>query len=45
MCIVRCTCVERRRPELIPEELHRQYVQVLQDSLVSDIQKNLEDFR
>ncbi|KAJ8347569.1 hypothetical protein SKAU_G00261580 [Synaphobranchus kaupii] len=37
--------LERRRPELIPEELHRQYVQVLQDSLVPDIQKNLEDFR
>ncbi|XP_036379316.1 rho guanine nucleotide exchange factor 12 [Megalops cyprinoides] len=37
--------LERRRPELIPEELHRQYVQVLQDSLITDIQRNLEDFR
>ncbi|KAJ8267059.1 hypothetical protein GJAV_G00137840 [Gymnothorax javanicus] len=37
--------LERRRPELIPEDLHRQYVQILQDSLLPDIQKNLEDFR
>ncbi|XP_046874116.1 rho guanine nucleotide exchange factor 12 isoform X8 [Hypomesus transpacificus] len=37
--------LERRRPELIPEELHRQYTQVLQDTLLADIQKNLEDFR
>uniref|UniRef100_W5M213 Rho guanine nucleotide exchange factor 12 n=1 Tax=Lepisosteus oculatus TaxID=7918 RepID=W5M213_LEPOC len=36
---------ERRRPELIPEDLHRQYVQVMQDTLLPDIQKNLEDFR
>ncbi|MEQ2165559.1 hypothetical protein GOODEAATRI_018156, partial [Goodea atripinnis] len=34
-----------RRPELIPEELCKQYSQVLQDSLLSDLQKNLEDFR
>ncbi|KAJ8397216.1 hypothetical protein AAFF_G00440500 [Aldrovandia affinis] len=37
--------LERRRPELVPEELHRQYVQVLQDVLLVDIQRNLEDFR
>ncbi|XP_067112948.1 rho guanine nucleotide exchange factor 12 isoform X1 [Osmerus mordax] len=37
--------LERRRPELIPEDLHRQYTQVLQDTLLADIQKNLEDFR
>ncbi|KAG5836913.1 hypothetical protein ANANG_G00233720 [Anguilla anguilla] len=37
--------LERRRPELIPEDLHRQYVQLLQDVLLTDIQKNLEDFR
>ncbi|KAJ8368212.1 hypothetical protein SKAU_G00082400 [Synaphobranchus kaupii] len=37
--------LERRRPELIPEELHRQYVQLLQDVLLMDVQKNLEDFR
>ncbi|KAM6972865.1 rho guanine nucleotide exchange factor 12 [Aplochiton taeniatus] len=37
--------LDRRRTELIPEELNRQYVQVLQDSLLLDIQRNLEDFR
>ncbi|XP_041098329.1 rho guanine nucleotide exchange factor 12-like isoform X4 [Polyodon spathula] len=37
--------LERRRPEFIPEELHRQYVQLMQDTLLTDIQKNLEDFR
>uniref|UniRef100_A0A8C8F6F9 Rho guanine nucleotide exchange factor 12-like n=1 Tax=Oncorhynchus tshawytscha TaxID=74940 RepID=A0A8C8F6F9_ONCTS len=37
--------LDRRRPELIPEELHRQYTQLLQDTLLPDIQGNLEDFR
>uniref|UniRef100_A0A8C9RGQ2 Rho guanine nucleotide exchange factor 12 n=1 Tax=Scleropages formosus TaxID=113540 RepID=A0A8C9RGQ2_SCLFO len=37
--------LERRRPEMIPEELHRQYVQLLQDTLLADIQRHLEDFR
>ncbi|KAJ8280592.1 hypothetical protein GJAV_G00056630 [Gymnothorax javanicus] len=37
--------LERRRPELIPEELHRQYVQLLQEALLPDVQKNLDDFR
>ncbi|XP_033851551.3 rho guanine nucleotide exchange factor 12 isoform X2 [Acipenser ruthenus] len=37
--------LERRRPEFIPEELHRQYIQLMQDTLLTDIQKNLEDFR
>ncbi|XP_034025190.1 rho guanine nucleotide exchange factor 12 isoform X2 [Thalassophryne amazonica] len=37
--------LERRRTELIPEEINRQYVQTLQASLLPDIQKNLEDFR
>ncbi|KPP76217.1 rho guanine nucleotide exchange factor 12-like [Scleropages formosus] len=36
---------QRRRPEMIPEELHRQYVQLLQDTLLADIQRHLEDFR
>lgn len=42
-----CVCVfaDRRRTELIPEEINRQHVQTLQDSLLPDIQKNLEDFR
>lgn len=31
--------------ELIPEEIIRQHVQTLQDSLLPEIQKNLEDFR
>uniref|UniRef100_A0A3B4GJ48 Rho guanine nucleotide exchange factor 12 n=1 Tax=Pundamilia nyererei TaxID=303518 RepID=A0A3B4GJ48_9CICH len=35
----------RRRTELIPEEINRQHVQTLQDSLLPDIQKNLEDFQ
>lgn len=37
--------LEKRRLELIPEELCRQYTQVIQDSLLSEIHKNLEDFR
>ncbi|XP_066566364.1 rho guanine nucleotide exchange factor 12 isoform X2 [Amia ocellicauda] len=37
--------LEKRRPELIPEELHRQYVQLMQEALMPDIQRNLEDFR
>ncbi|XP_056314532.1 rho guanine nucleotide exchange factor 12 isoform X3 [Danio aesculapii] len=36
---------ERKRPEPISEDVHRQYVQQLQDTLLTDIQKNLEDFR
>ncbi|XP_030648267.1 rho guanine nucleotide exchange factor 12 [Chanos chanos] len=37
--------LDRRRPELITEDVQRQYVQQVQDTLLSDIQKNLEDFR
>uniref|UniRef100_A0A673WA20 Rho guanine nucleotide exchange factor 12 n=1 Tax=Salmo trutta TaxID=8032 RepID=A0A673WA20_SALTR len=37
--------VNRRRTELIPEELNRQLVQMMQDTLLPDIQRNLEDFR
>ncbi|XP_017284495.1 rho guanine nucleotide exchange factor 12 isoform X1 [Kryptolebias marmoratus] len=37
--------LNRRRMELIPEEINRQHVQTLQDSLFPDIQKHLEDFR
>ncbi|KAJ7990471.1 hypothetical protein DPEC_G00300660 [Dallia pectoralis] len=37
--------LDRRRTELIPEELNRQYIQMLQDTLLTDIQRNLEDFR
>uniref|UniRef100_W5KJ64 Rho guanine nucleotide exchange factor (GEF) 12b n=1 Tax=Astyanax mexicanus TaxID=7994 RepID=W5KJ64_ASTMX len=35
----------RRKPDLIPEDVQRQYVQQLQDTLLPDIQKHLEDFR
>ncbi|KAM4589709.1 rho guanine nucleotide exchange factor 12 isoform 6-T6 [Fundulus diaphanus] len=37
--------LDRRRTELIPEEMNRQHVQTLQDSLLADVEKNLEDFR
>ncbi|XP_023681939.2 rho guanine nucleotide exchange factor 12-like isoform X3 [Paramormyrops kingsleyae] len=37
--------LDRRRPELLPEELHRQYVQTLQDSLLPEVQRHLDDFR
>ncbi|XP_017346452.2 rho guanine nucleotide exchange factor 12 isoform X1 [Ictalurus punctatus] len=37
--------LERRRPELIPEELHRQYVQTMQDTLLPEVNRILEDFR
>uniref|UniRef100_A0A8C5BRE8 Rho guanine nucleotide exchange factor 12 n=1 Tax=Gadus morhua TaxID=8049 RepID=A0A8C5BRE8_GADMO len=36
---------DRRRTELIPEELNRQHVHTLQESLLPDIQRNLDDFR
>ncbi|XP_056119347.1 rho guanine nucleotide exchange factor 12 isoform X3 [Rhinichthys klamathensis goyatoka] len=39
------TELERRRPELIPEELHRQYIQTMQETLLPDVHRNLEDFR
>ncbi|MED6238478.1 hypothetical protein ATANTOWER_022520, partial [Ataeniobius toweri] len=37
--------LDRRRTELIPEEINRQHVQTLQDSLLAEVEKNLEDFR
>lgn len=37
--------LDRRRTELIPEEINRQHVQTLQESLLADVEKNLEDFR
>uniref|UniRef100_A0AAR2JEW8 Rho guanine nucleotide exchange factor (GEF) 12a n=1 Tax=Pygocentrus nattereri TaxID=42514 RepID=A0AAR2JEW8_PYGNA len=43
-----CLCalsIERRRPELIPEDLHRQFVQTMQDALLPEVLKILEDFR
>ncbi|KAK1787561.1 hypothetical protein P4O66_016052 [Electrophorus voltai] len=37
--------LDRRRLDLIPEDVQRQYVQQLQEALLPDIQKHLEDFR
>ncbi|CAH2319471.1 rho guanine nucleotide exchange factor 12 isoform X3 [Pelobates cultripes] len=37
--------LEKRRQELIPEDLQRQYVQTVQDKLYPEVQKLLEDFR
>ncbi|KAM9781338.1 rho guanine nucleotide exchange factor 12 isoform X2 [Syngnathus typhle] len=37
--------LEKRRLELIPEEVCKQYTQTLQDSLMPDLHKNLDDFR
>ncbi|XP_053547565.1 rho guanine nucleotide exchange factor 12 isoform X2 [Bombina bombina] len=37
--------LEKRRLELIPEELHRQYVQTVQEKLCPEVQRHLEDFR
>ncbi|XP_071388987.1 rho guanine nucleotide exchange factor 12-like [Centroberyx affinis] len=39
------TELERRRLELIPEEVCKQYTQMLQDTLLPDLHRNLEDFR
>uniref|UniRef100_A0A8D2QRY4 Rho guanine nucleotide exchange factor 12 n=1 Tax=Zosterops lateralis melanops TaxID=1220523 RepID=A0A8D2QRY4_ZOSLA len=36
---------ELRRPELLPEELHRQFIQTMQDKVCPEVQRNLEDFR
>ncbi|KAM6190931.1 rho guanine nucleotide exchange factor 12 isoform 1-T1 [Sarcoramphus papa] len=37
--------LDRRRPELLPEELHRQFIQTMQDKVGPEVQRNLEDFR
>ncbi|XP_075377435.1 rho guanine nucleotide exchange factor 12 isoform X4 [Mycteria americana] len=37
--------LDRRRPELLPEELHRQFIQTMQDKVCPEVQRNLEDFR
>ncbi|KAF5899837.1 rho guanine nucleotide exchange factor 12-like isoform X1, partial [Clarias magur] len=37
--------MDRWKPDLIPEDIQRQHVQQLQDTLLPDIQKHLEDFR
>ncbi|XP_016063141.1 PREDICTED: rho guanine nucleotide exchange factor 12 [Miniopterus natalensis] len=37
--------LEKRRPELIPEDLHRHYIQTMQERVHPEIQRHLEDFR
>ncbi|CAI9544777.1 unnamed protein product [Staurois parvus] len=37
--------LEKRRPELIPEDLLRQYVHTMQEKVYPEVQKLLEDFR
>ncbi|XP_024425345.2 rho guanine nucleotide exchange factor 12 isoform X3 [Desmodus rotundus] len=37
--------LEKRRPELIPEDLHRHYIQSVQERVHPEIQRHLEDFR
>ncbi|XP_040832748.1 rho guanine nucleotide exchange factor 12 isoform X6 [Ochotona curzoniae] len=37
--------LEKRRPELIPEELHRHYIQTMQERVHPEVQRHLEDFR
>lgn len=36
---------EKRRPELIPEDLHRHYIQTMQERVHPEVQRHLEDFR
>lgn len=37
--------LEKRRVELLPDDMCKQFTQVVQDSLLSDLQRLLEDFR
>uniref|UniRef100_A0A669EHL9 Rho guanine nucleotide exchange factor 12 n=1 Tax=Oreochromis niloticus TaxID=8128 RepID=A0A669EHL9_ORENI len=37
--------LEKRRLDLIPDSLCKQYIQTLQDALLPDLHRNLEDFR
>ncbi|XP_042199795.1 rho guanine nucleotide exchange factor 12 isoform X2 [Callorhinchus milii] len=37
--------LERRRLDLIPEELQRQFVQTVQDNVLAEVQAHLQDFR
>ncbi|XP_043936950.1 rho guanine nucleotide exchange factor 12 [Protopterus annectens] len=37
--------LEKRRPELIQEEMYRQYIQTAQEVVMPEVQKHLEDFR
>ncbi|XP_028639682.1 rho guanine nucleotide exchange factor 12 isoform X1 [Grammomys surdaster] len=37
--------LEKRRPELLPEDLHRHYIQTMQERVQPEVQRHLEDFR
>ncbi|KAL1782305.1 rho guanine nucleotide exchange factor 12 isoform X2 [Sigmodon hispidus] len=37
--------LEKRRPELIPEDLHRHYILTMQERVHPEVQRHLEDFR
>ncbi|XP_044295375.1 rho guanine nucleotide exchange factor 12 isoform X2 [Varanus komodoensis] len=37
--------IEKRRLDLIPEELQRHYIQAMQDKVFPEVQRHLEDFR
>ncbi|KAH0623302.1 hypothetical protein JD844_031479 [Phrynosoma platyrhinos] len=37
--------LEKRRLDLIPEELHRHYIQTMQDKVLPEVHRHLEDFR
>ncbi|XP_049633957.1 rho guanine nucleotide exchange factor 12 [Suncus etruscus] len=37
--------LEKRRPELIPEDLHRHYIHTMQERVHPEVQRHLEDFR
>uniref|UniRef100_A0A8C4L4E1 Rho guanine nucleotide exchange factor 12 n=1 Tax=Equus asinus asinus TaxID=83772 RepID=A0A8C4L4E1_EQUAS len=37
--------LDKRRPELIPEDLHRHYIQTMQEKVHPEVQRHLEDFR
>uniref|UniRef100_A0A8C4L2C1 Rho guanine nucleotide exchange factor 12 n=1 Tax=Equus asinus asinus TaxID=83772 RepID=A0A8C4L2C1_EQUAS len=39
------SAVNKRRPELIPEDLHRHYIQTMQEKVHPEVQRHLEDFR
>lgn len=43
--IMNCLYTEKRRLELLPEDLCRQFTQTLQEMLLPDLHRHLEDFR
>lgn len=43
--MIDCWYAEKRRLELLPEDLCRQFTQTLQETLLPDLHRHLEDFR